>query len=183
MAAMLYDFQITVDGGVTTTITFTTPAGGGSGAGGEILYGDIAEAINTGDVLWGFTGSNPLPGGAQVLITDPDSDFPSFAGAQTFGFLQFQSPTTGIASTIALAVGTVNDMFAALEGGIGSTLLTPVAGLAAGVQNDPVNPETERERLLTHIIFSPVLKSANRTLQITYTLTVSVQRSTPLGKP
>ena len=183
LVATLYDFQITVDGGVTTTITFTTPAGGGSGPGGEILYGDIAEAINTGDVAWGFTGSNPLPGGAQVSITDPNNDFASFAGAQTFGFLQFCSPTTGVTSTIVLGAGTTNDMFAALEGGLGGTLVTPVDGLAAGVQNDPVNPETERERLLTHIIFSPVLKSANRTLQITYTLTVSVQRSSPLGPP
>lgn len=183
MAAMDYDFEITVDGGVTTTVTISTPAGGGSGPGGEILYGDIAEAINTSDAAW---GAPSLPGGATISITDPNDDFASFAGTQTFGFLKFESPTTGVGSTIVLGAGGSGapaDLFAALEGGIGGTLVTPVDGLAAGVQNDPVNPETERERLLTHIIFSPVLKAANRTLQITYTLTVSVQRSAPLGPP
>ncbi len=30
------------------------------------------------------------------------------------------------------------------------------------------------DRLLTHIIFSPILKSANRTINITYTLTITV---------
>jgi hypothetical protein len=33
---------------------------------------------------------------------------------------------------------------------------------------------TEDDRLLTHIIFSPILKTSNRELVITYTLTVSV---------
>lgn len=33
---------------------------------------------------------------------------------------------------------------------------------------------TEDDRLLTHIIFSPILKTANRELVITYTLTIAV---------
>jgi hypothetical protein len=74
-------------------------------------------------------------------------------------------------------------MFGVLDGGVLTgaarlALTTSVQGQDAGVQNDPVNSDTERERLLTHLIFSPVLKSANRTLQITYTLTVSVERTT-----
>ena len=58
------------------------------------------------------------------------------------------------------------------KGGIG------IAGQDAGVQNDPVNPLTERERLLSHLVFAPVLKSANRTLTVTYSLTIAVARTT-----
>ena len=57
------------------------------------------------------------------------------------------------------------------------TNIAPVNGVDAGVQNDPVNPGTEAERLLTHVIFSPIQKTADRTLSITYTLTVAVARS------
>ncbi|KKL90501.1 hypothetical protein LCGC14_1904100, partial [marine sediment metagenome] len=60
----------------------------------------------------------------------------------------------------------------------GSTIQTAVDGEAAGVQNDPVNSDTEAERMLTHITFAPVLKAATRELSITYTLTVAVARST-----
>jgi hypothetical protein len=38
-------------------------------------------------------------------------------------------------------------------------------------------PALERERLITHLIFSPITKAANRTLTITYTLTISVART------
>lgn len=184
LASTTYDFIIAVDGGALETISFTTPTGG-SGAGGEILYGDLCEAINTGDAGWAFavngtpvSGSSPLPGvGTLVSITDNTLAFPSITGSQTFGYLRFTSGSTGATSTVQLAAGPTNDMFAALNPPTGGTILTAVDGEDAGVQNDPVNPETERERLLTHIIFSPVLKSANRTLTITYTLTVSVART------
>lgn len=175
-ANTLYDFNITVDGGSVTAITFTTPASG-SGPGGEILYGDLIEAINTGDVAWGWAGTSPLPTGSHVNITDNTLNFPSNSGSQTYGFLRFTSNITGASSSILLAIGTTNDMFNALNAPTGGALLTPVNGVNAGVQNDPTSPLTERERLLTHIIFSPVLKSANRTLTITYTLTVSVART------
>jgi hypothetical protein len=59
----------------------------------------------------------------------------------------------------------------------GSQLLVAVQGSVAGLQNAPTAPATQRERLLAHLVFSPVLKTANRTLAITYTITVSVSRS------
>lgn len=180
-----YSFEISVDGGSDEVISFTTPEEG-SGDDGEILYGDLAEAINTGDINWNsnWSGSNPLPGNATVAITDNTSNFPSISGTQTFGFLRFTSGSVGSDSQIELGSGTASGTLDLLDedgDGLnapsGATILQASDGQDAGVQNDPVNPDTERERLLTHLIFSPVLKSSNRTLTITYTLTVSVART------
>lgn len=180
LANTQYSFIIDVDGGGPQIVDFTTPAAGGSGPGGEILYGDIAEAINVGDVTWNATwaGANPLPGGATIAITDNTLNFPSITGSQTFGYFRITSGSTGVISMILLTAGSVGlDMIASMNAPTGGALIAANDGLDAGVQNDPVNPLTERERLLTHIIFSPVLKSANRTLTVTYTLTVSVART------
>lgn len=173
-----YSFNIAVDGGTSVLISFTTPPSGGSGAGGQILYGDLCEAINTGDAAWGFSGVNPLPGSSTVSITDiTGGTFPTIAGSMTFGFLRVQSATSGSASAIDLDGAATTAFLAALNPPLGATLQTPVAGSVAGLQNAPTDPGQERERLLTHLIFSPVLKSANRTLAITYTLTISVART------
>jgi len=53
--------------------------------------------------------------------------------------------------------------------------LDPVPGEDAGVEDNSSDQSLERERLLTHIIFSPILKSSNRTIIINYTLTISVE--------
>ncbi len=176
-----YSFNIAVDGGLPVVISFTTPASGGSGTGGEILYGDLCEAINTGDVLWLMTGVSPLPGGAVMTITDyTGGTFPSIAGVQTFGFIRFESATTGTTSSINLAGANTTAFLPSLNPPIGGTLETAVSGSAAGVQNNPIAPTLERERLLAHLIFSPVLKAANRVITITYTLTISVARTPPI---
>lgn len=172
-----YDFNIEVDGGTVTNISFTTPPSGGSGTGGEILYGDLCEALNTGDISWNI--SNPLPLGAKLFITDTTVAFPSISGSQTYGFLRFMSATTGQNSTIRLYTGTTYDLFGAIGGTpINATEVgTFNDGRNAGAQNDPVNPSNERERLLAHVIFSPVLKAANSTYTITYTLTIAVAKT------
>ena len=180
LANTQYSFIIDVDGGGPLQVDFTTPAGGGSGTGGEILYGDLCEAINTGDVNWNpvWAGSSPLPGNATISITDNTLSFPSITGAQTYGFLRFTSGTVGSTSSVIVIAGTVGlDLFDNLNPPTGGIILSSVDGQDAGVQNAPTDPTTERERLLTHIIFSPVLKSSNRVLSITYTLTVSVART------
>lgn len=173
-----YQLDIQVNGGTTQVISFTTPAMGGSGVGGQILYGDICQAINTGDTDWGFTGVNPLPGNATISITDDSGgSFSSITGAQTFGFLRVSSSTTGVTSAVNLAGTHTNNLLLNLNPPLGAALTAAVLGSASGWQNNPSNPGQERERLLAHLIFSPVLKAANRTLLITYTLTISVART------
>lgn len=163
-----YQFTISVDGGAGQTINVTTPViGTGDGTNAPldaITYGDLVTALN-------------LPGGdlqsvnAVASITDgvPTQD----GGSETYGFLQFTSISSGSTSSIAL---TDIDLFTNLSGFVGIELA--VDGEDAGVRNDPVNPDTERERMLTHLIFAPVLKSADRVLTISYTINVIVARST-----
>ena len=180
LANTQYSINVEIDGGGIQQIDFTTPIAGGSGAGGQILYGDICQSINTGDVGWNpaWGGANPLPGGATIAITDVTSSFPSITGAQTFGYLRVTSGSVGAGSTVVLTGGILGfDLITNLNPPTGGIVQAARDGMDAGVQNDPINPDTERERLLTHIIFSPVLKAANRTLTVTYTLTVSVART------
>lgn len=169
-----YGFAVAVDGGSDNAITFTPPA-----ALSSVTYGQICEALNTGDPTWNpaWGGVSPLPGGASVAITDETLLYPSITGAQTYGYLRFSSSTSGNGSSIVVK-DQVTAPVVSFFSTIAANLLDPVEGADAGVQNDPLNPETERERLLTHIIFSPVLKAAQRTLTVTYTLSIYVARST-----
>ena len=170
-----YDFDIKVDDDGTTsfaTIAFTVPNGLNNPT-----YGELCEALNTVDATWNI--SQALPAFSKVAITDTTfGTYPTIEGQQTFGFLRFTSGTSGSSSSIELVDGTsggaVLPMFVSLPGTI---VQPPVQGVNKGVQDSPNNPTTEQERMITHLIFSPVLKAANRTLTITYTLTISVARS------
>ena len=189
-----HEFLITVDGGTQTTIDFVVPATGGSGTTAtDFTYGDLCEAINTGDIGWNalWGGTSTLPSGASVSVTDLNGNYPSVVGSQTYGYLRFTSATTGASSSILVENGTTvagsplttvnlfDDTYGVNPSpSTGSTIQTAVDGVDAGVQNDPVNSTTEAERMLTHITFAPVLKAATRELNITYTLTVAVARST-----
>lgn len=171
-----YSFNVSIDGGVTTIIAFSTPPTGGTGAGGQILYGDLCHAINTGSIAWGMVGVNPLPGGAIMSITDTtNGSFPSIVGAQTYGYLRVQSTSSGMTSTVSLTGAQTTNWLMSMNRPLGASLMASVAGHPAGLRNDPVNPTQERERLLTHLIFSPVLKTRTRTILITYTITISVR--------
>lgn len=192
-----YNINVSIGGGSPSTlqpVTFQVPETlGGSPIGSDspVTYGQICDAINTADSAWG----TPTLSGGYISITDiSGGSYSTITGASTFGYLQISDVSTvgalstvgvgaagtnGLGSEDGLAAGNAFDLLEEIEDGVGiSSILTPVDGTDAGVQNDPVNSSTERERLLTHVIFSPVLKSANRTIAITYTLTVSVARST-----
>lgn len=157
-----YVFTVTADGGAPRNVSIVTPAVG-SGTNGEILYSDLVTLIN------GVTSF-----GATAAITDVN------LGTNTFGFLRFTSKTSGGSSSVSLVdTGAANSLFRALTGYQG--IEAAVAGSQAGIANDVTNYANERERMLTHIIFSPVLKAANRSLIITYTLTISIARSDTLG--
>jgi hypothetical protein len=169
-----YQFNINIDGGGSNTVVFTTPAGGTGVTTGssEITYGDLCEGLNGGS--WIDSGTM---GNSSILITDQTADYPSILGVNTNGFLRFVSDTSGPTSSIVFtpSSGTGANMLTALATTSGSaTTSLPVSGKAQGVQNAVTSPTTEQERLLTHLIFAPVLKSPNRTLTIKYTLTVSV---------
>lgn len=172
-----YSFNIAVDGGTSVTISFTTPISGGSGVGGYITYGDFCQAVNAAPTpSWNLVSA--LPGGATMSITDlTNGSYPTITGSMTYGYLRVASNTSRVSSAIDLTGLQTTAFLAALNPPLGAAILPSVPGTNAGYQNSPTTPDLECERLLTHLIFSPVLKTKNRSLSITYTLTVSVARS------
>lgn len=172
----VYTFRLEVDG-IPRTCQITVPPSG-SGPNGEITYGDFCEGINSGS--WISSGDN-INDNVYVYITDnTQGTYPSIIGKQSYGNLIFQSTSVGSVSKVTVTCQTNNpsDMMNAITGNVCANCnITTVAGSNAGVQNDPARPENERERLLTHIIFDPILKSGNRAIKITYTLTISIARN------
>lgn len=158
-----YSFGIAINGGSVQTITITTPQNGSGVLGGS-------NFINYSDLL-GLLNAQLTPLGVTAEITNLSE------GIETNGNLVFNTTATGPNASINLqTTGTpTNWLFNHLLNYQG--VQAPVAGLLAGVQNNPANPATERERLLCHVIFSPILKAANRTINIQYTLSISVARS------
>lgn len=175
VAGRTYLFDISVDGGTSQTISFKCPSAGGSGPNSEILYGDLCQALNTGDPRWSISPAAPL---ASVSITDTSDSFPTISGAQTYGYLMFTSPTTGLNSKISLAGNSTSAFLNAINPPLGGTLLAAVNGTPPGVANDRLHPNLERERLLTHLIFAPVTKVKGRTLVVTYKLSITVAPTT-----
>ena len=172
-----YIISLEVDG-VTYTATLRTPAGG-TGPTGAITYGDICEGINTG--AWIVSG-DPIQDHVSVYITDRSGGtYPTIIGKQSYGFLLFQSRSLGSTSKVELNCSQAggNNFFNALtSGSCANVNINQMIGANAGVANDISNPANERERLLTHIIFDPILKSSFRALKILYIFTVSVPKTT-----
>ena len=162
-----YAFIIEIDGGTPINISVTTPTvGTGDGVSAPlnaITYGDLVTVLN-------IPGGDLDSAGARALITDDIAT--QDGGIETYGFLRFESYSSGSISKISL---TDTTLFVALTGFL--SLESPINGTNAGVRNDPLTPENERERLLTHLVFSPVTKTADRVLSITYTLNIVVART------
>lgn len=152
-AAYHYTFDIVVDG-TTQTVSFTTPAVG-SGAGGAIIYSDLISLINSNMV------------GATASINDSTH--------MTYGYLRFTSATVGAASSINAVMPLViptNWLFDGINSFIG--FMANIPGRAAGAANSPDTPYTEAERLLTHLVFDPVTKAADRSYKIEYDIVVQL---------
>jgi len=168
--------QVVVDG-TPYSSQISIPAAG-TGPFGAITFGDFCEGFNGG--AW-ITAGDPINDFLYSYITDRSGgEYPSIIGKESFGFLSFESKTTGALSTVVLScdasVGT--NFWNALSGGIcGNVNVNQFNGENAGVQNDPITPTNERERLLTHLTFSPIMKAADIAIQVIYTLTVSVKPS------
>ena len=171
-----YNLEMIVDGASVLAVIHT-PANG-TGSGGSFTYGDICEGINSGSWLVSGDDINDL---INIYITDRSGGaYPSIVGMQSYGYLTFESKSVGVGSSVELtcSAGDSSNFFNVITNGVcGNVNVNMMQGLAAGVANDPVNPENERERLLTHFIFDPVLKSRDRAIGIEYTLTVSVGRT------
>lgn len=158
-----YSFAVSVNGGAVQTISITTPAQGTGIQSGTsfISYGDILPLLNAQMASLGVTAT----------VTDKAN------GVYAGGNLVLTSAATGPNSSVVLSPASAtpsNWLFEHLIGYI--SVADPVQGVLAGVQNG-TDFAAQRERLLTHIIFSPILKAANRTIHIVYTLTISIARS------
>jgi hypothetical protein len=164
----IYTMRVAIDG-VTRDTNITTPAVG-SGAGGAFTYGDICEGINTGS--WFTSGYNFSDSdGVFFFITDESGGaYPSITGQDSLGLLTLQSKKVGVTSSIVIPEynPTLTNLLFVLAGSSWSRVnINNQSGSDAGLIQT-------RERLLTHIVFEPITKSASSIVRITYTITVSV---------
>lgn len=173
VADTTYNFALTVDG-VIYTASIQTPSSG-TGTAGQFTYGDLCEGINSGD--WILSG-DPINTKVYAYITDRSGGtYPTIASKQSYGHVVFESFTVGTGSNVMLECSpgdSLNLMNVLTNGVCANANYEQVVGVTAGVANNSITPENERERLLTHFIFSPILKSADRGLEIVYELTISV---------
>lgn len=169
----LVSVELDVDG-VNYNCVLNVPESG-TGSGGALTYGDLCEGINNG--TWIVNG-DPINTYVYVFITDrSNGTYPTITSQQSFGNLTFQSKTNGTSSSVNLVCNDADptNLFNILTSGVcGNVNVNQEDGENAGLQNDSIDPTNERERLLTHLIFDPILKSADRIIKITYTLTISV---------
>lgn len=172
-----YTMSYAIDG-LSRVTNIRTPAGG-SGTGGALTYGDLCEGLNSGS--WIVSGDN-FSDYALMYITDRTGglNYPSIADKESYGYLTVQSLSTGLTSSVTLGcnVSSATDLFRNITASVCSNVnVNNVVGTDAGVINDAIDSSNERERLLTHLVFPPITKAADKALNIVYTLTVSVSRT------
>jgi mRNA-degrading endonuclease toxin of MazEF toxin-antitoxin module len=178
-----YALRITLDG-TTRDAVITTPApGSGTGTSGAFTYGDLCDGLNGGAwISSGFDFSNS--NGAFFFVTDRSGgSYSTITGQEAFGFFNVQSKLTGATSGVLIPEDTPitgnDNILYVLANSIWSNVVdagddSSLSGLGAGVINDAVVQSNERERLLSHIVFTPILKSSSSIIRIVYTLTVTV---------
>jgi len=175
----IYSIGVDVDGSIKEE-KIQLPASG-SGPAGVFTYGDVCEGLNTG--AWVQAGDN-LSASVHFFITDLTAgQYPSIVGEESFGFLTAQSKITGSSSSIGLSeidpiLGETNLMLLLGDSSTDNVNVNGENGKDVGVRNDSVNTEIERERLLSHLIFTPIYKPLGHILKILYTITAGVADET-----
>lgn len=163
-----YQLDLTVDG-VAKRVVSITPVG--TGVGGAVTYTDLKQAIDL------------LQLGVVAQVSQP--------GVNTLGNVRLRSLTSGPTSSVVIhdmssGNGLLHPWLFSQLGltspvAVGATAylgLSPmVTGQQQGEEDNPTYPQNERERMLTHLVFSPLQKDASRSWKITYKITVVVQQS------
>lgn len=154
-----YAFDIQVDGGVLTKLDFAVIPSAEQGIAPTME--EVVAAINS-QLL-----------NATAMISGPPDNF------MTYGKLRIQSNSTGSTSSVLITKPVEPSRRYLFDDGHLNTVVVvepQIPGRDAG-QDNSTESSSERERLLTHLVFSPILKAANRTLIITYTISIEVARS------
>jgi hypothetical protein len=92
-----------------------------------------------------------------------------------YGYLKVTSKTNGVNSSVRILAFDPSDtdwLFNNIPLFVG--LNDSVQGQAAGVQNNPNDPARELSRMLTHLIFDPITKPADRVYIIEYIININV---------
>lgn len=170
----VYVFNYKIDG-VSYSTTITTP-NAGSGPSGEFTYGDLCEGLNTNS--W-VTAGDDFNSYAYIFITDRNQSgaYTTIEGKQSYGLITIYSLTSGTTSSAEVICDSSNsnDLVNLLTNGVCALAnVKKVNGLNAGLANNPTDRTLERERLLTHIIFPPITKTADTSYGIEYTLGIAV---------
>ena len=161
--------------GISSSIQIGTAVLGTPTGGSSYTNGTYTNVPLTGGSGVGATATVTVSGTIVTSVTTFSSGV-GYTVGDSLSALAVNIGGTGSGFSVPLVRDTNTSTFlAALN--IPGTLLTPVQGTNAGVQNAPTTPSLERERLLTHLIFTPVIKAPGRTLLITYTLAVSLART------
>jgi hypothetical protein len=116
--------------------------------GGTVTFQDVIDAINASSL-------------GSVAVAEMSGDS---SDSITYGKFRIRSLSTGETSTVfILDVGEkpltpgYSHLFTNMQGYQGLDVAVP--GSNAGVQDNVTSPTTEQERLLTHLIFSPINKT------------------------
>ena len=120
------------------------------------------------DVVIGYS-EPPVGITASTIVQQTALDNSTFVGTSSTSAPSLMDPNTLVFNEIGLFAGTDN-----LFVGQFTQTTTDVANFVATTPNYSTTPGTKSKLMLTHVIFHPIQKSANRSLEIIYTLRVQM---------
>ena len=148
----------------------------------------IGRALARDDNYWvhkmvlGNGGASVASGGAVTYLPPITSGNPATLYNKTYEELVDESlGSSAETNTVTQASGSdvKNVVTVFVELAADQPASQPSSDQAASIENDfafdEIGLRSFDDLFLSHVIFSPILKSANRTLTITYTLTIEVQ--------